>query len=136
MPWKTKEGNGITLGLPSGADATLRLVWDERGRDVAYVVNQSGEGDVNARLIACAPELILACREVFDAVIDNRRQVPEPVMEAAIRCRMIFVKAIGGTETRADDAAERRRELNKEAQRRRRARMKKNREATDGTPNG
>ena len=77
---------------------TLRVVWDQRGTDVAYVVNMHGEGDSNAALIAAAPDLLVACREVFDAIIDNHSRVPDRVMEAARQCRSAVCKAITGKE--------------------------------------
>jgi hypothetical protein len=76
----------------------LRVVWDPRGTDVAYVVNMHGEGDSNAALIAAAPDLFEACREMFDAAIDNHSRVPDRVMDAARKCRAAYSKAITGKE--------------------------------------
>jgi hypothetical protein len=98
MSWKTVRGNGIELGSPTGGTMDCRVVWDPRGTDVAYVVNVDGEGDSNAALIAAAPDLFNACREMFDAVIDNHRQVPARVVEAAWKCRAAYSKAITGKE--------------------------------------
>lgn len=137
MAWKTVENNGITLEFPTGGRESLRVVFDTAGSDVAYVVPDSRDnGNSNASLIAQAPSLLMACRRVWDAVLDAKTlDIPDELLLAAFDCRRAVCAAVTGRpiEMQPDDwLAKRRREQNRAAQQRCRARKKAAREATDG----
>jgi hypothetical protein len=138
MAWKTVENNGITLQFPTGGSDTLRVVFDPSGHDIAYVVpEQKDNGNGNAALIAQAPSLLMACRRVWDAVLDAyQHDIPDEVLLAAFDCRRAVVAAVTGKGCDRDPQgwlADRRREQNKAAQARCRARKKAAKEATDGS---
>lgn len=141
MAWKTVENNGITLQFPTGGSDTLRVVFDPSGHDIAYVVrDQKDNGNGNAALIAQAPSLLMACRRVWDAVLDaHQNDIPDEVLLAAFDCRRAVVAAVTGKCLDRDPKgwiADRRREQNKAAQARCRAKKKAAKEATDGTHSG
>jgi hypothetical protein len=136
MAWKTVEDNGISLVFPTGGSDSLRVVFDTEAGDVAYVVpTHEDNGNKNASLIATAPSLLMACRRVWDAVLDTRHDLPDEVLLAAFDCRRAVVQAV----IRKDHPwepeqwlAHRRREQNRAAQKRCRARKKTSKEAKDG----
>lgn len=136
MSWKTVKDNGIALVFPTGGTDSLRVVFDDRGTDVAYVVSNSHDnGNANAALIAATPQLLCACKRVLDAVVGAVMEVPDDVLLAALDCRRAVACAVSGEANFPDSErvlANRRRDQNKEAQRRCRARKKAAKEATDG----
>lgn len=137
MAWKTVENNGITLQFPAGGSDTLRVVFDPSGHDIAYVVpDQKDNGNGNAALIAQAPSMFMACRRVWDAVLDAYpHDIPDEVLLAAFDCRRAVVAAVTGNDIDRDPQgwlADRRRQQNRERQARCRARKKAAKEATDG----
>ena len=136
MAWKTVENNGITLQFPTGGSDTLRVVFDPSGHDIAYVVpDQKDNGNGNAALIAQAPSLLMACRRVWDAVLDaHQHDIPDEVLLAAFDCRRAVVAAVTGKclgRDSGDWLADRRREQNKAAQARCRARKKESKDGAD-----
>lgn len=95
MGWKTARNNGISLISPSLGRMDLRIVWDEKGSDIAYIVPicDRDNGNSNARLIAAAPDLWNACRLMWDAVAECGCQVPPQVLDAARHCKQLVVKS-------------------------------------------
>lgn len=135
MVWETVKDNGISLGFPTGGTDTLRVVFDPKGYDVAYVVDDRGSGNSNASLIAAAPDLFNACRLLWDAVMDCGDTVPDRVLVAAFGCKRACVKAVTGRPFHADPAdyvARRRREQGRIRQQRLRDKLKAEKEAADG----
>ena len=94
MAWKTVKDNHMELRLPTGGVDSFRIVWEEGGFDVCYVVPCDGSnGNANARLIAAAPDLWNACRLMWDAVAECGCQVPPQVLAAARHCKSVAVKS-------------------------------------------
>lgn len=140
MAWKTVEDNGITLQFPAGGTDSLRVVFDTQGHDIAYVVPDARDnGNSNALVIASAPELLSACKLVWDAVNDSQFELPNEILLAAFKCRRAFVSAVTGIQHPWNDEqfrVDRRREQNRAAQQRCRVRKKSAKGATDGTHAG
>jgi hypothetical protein len=136
VAWKTVQNNGVSLVFPTGGSDSLRVVFDTEGGDVAYVVPTSDDnGDKNAAVIAAAPSLLMACRRVWDAVLDTRQDLPDEVLLAAFDCRRAVLQAVISKDHPWEPEqwlAHRRRELNRAAQQRCRARKKANKESSDG----
>lgn len=67
--WRTVENNHVQLTGCLGETASFRVVWQEGGIDVAYVVPSSdgNNGNDSARLIAAAPCLLDAVNAVMEA---------------------------------------------------------------------
>lgn len=87
--WQASENNGITVCFPCGSSETLRIVFDESGKDVAYVIpTENDNGNANARLIAYAPALLDACMKMWRAAKGSDEYVPEAVFQAARLCRI------------------------------------------------
>jgi hypothetical protein len=137
MAWKTVNNNGITVVLPSGGTDSLRVVFDDAGRDVAYVVpNGSDNGNHNAAVIAAAPSLLDACRRVWDAVLDTGADLPDDILLAAFDCRRAVIAAVLNKDHPWQPEqwiAARRRDQSRCRQRRCRAKKRAAKEATDGT---
>jgi hypothetical protein len=94
MNWKTHRDNGISLSGPCGGTDSYRIVFDDNGLDVAYVVaTGTDNGNSNAKLIASAPRLANALRLVVEAIRLFRWTLPEPVLEAAKECRKALSEA-------------------------------------------
>lgn len=94
MAWKTVKDNNMELRLPTGGADSFRIVCEEDGSDVCYVVPCDGSnGNSNARLIAAAPDLWTACRLMWDAVADCGCNVPPQVLKAARHCKSVCVKS-------------------------------------------
>lgn len=135
MAWETVKDNGISLGFPTGGTDTLRVVFDPGGCDVAYVVDDRGNGNGNASLIAAAPDMFNACRRLWDAVMDCGDAVPDRVLVAAFDCKRACVKAVTGRSLDVDSvdwATRRSREQGRLRQQRLRAKRKAEKEATHG----
>lgn len=135
MCWETVKDNGISLGFPAGGTDTLRVVFDTKGADIAYVVDDRGLGNRNASLIAAAPDLFKACRLLWDAVMDCSATVPDRVLVAAFDCKRASVKAVSGRTFDADAVdwvTRHRREQGRIRQQRFRAKRKAEKEATHG----
>lgn len=68
----TVRNNHISLGMPSFSPASMRLVWnDQLSRDVAYVPpSDDDNGNANACLIAAAPELLHAAKDLCRKLIE------------------------------------------------------------------
>ena len=97
MNWKTCQDNGISLAGPCGGTDSYRIVFDDSGLDVAYVVATGQDnGNSNARLIASAPRLVNAIRLVVEAINLFKWILPEPVLEAAKECRKALDEASRG----------------------------------------
>jgi hypothetical protein len=95
MEWKTAKDNDIELRFPAGGVDSLRIVWQQGGSDVCYVVPCDGNnGNSNAKLIAAAPELWSACVLLIAAIDNCQDSVPAAVLEAATKCRCAASKAI------------------------------------------
>ena len=77
-PWKT-DGNGIVTGGPdfctSICETPVILWYTAGGRPEQQ--EQIEIARANARLIAAAPELLLACHKLLDMITDNRTHGPE-----------------------------------------------------------
>ena len=147
MSWKTVSNNGKLIVFPSGAEETMRVVWDERtGRDIAYVVPRKNGEDGDAEMVAACPELFNACRMLWDAVMDTGCNLPHGVLVAAFQCKAAVHKAICGSKplkplpedwatAQVLAADSRRRQLSRSRQRRCREKKRSLRtESTDGTP--
>ena len=93
-------------------------------------------GNGNAALIAQAPSLLMACRRVWDAVLDaHQHDIPDELLLAAFDCRRAVVAAVTGKGIERDPQdwlEDRRREQNRAAQARCRARKKAAKEAANG----
>lgn len=101
MEWKTVRDNGMSAIGPTGHSMDLRIVFDDIGGDVAYVVPDSDNdnGNKNARKIAAAPELLKACMDVWDAFIewdksDPDAYVPDAVSNAVTKCGVAICIAL------------------------------------------
>jgi hypothetical protein len=104
MAWKTAKDNGIDLVFPGGGTDSLRVVFDPKGIDIAYVVPTSSDnGNGNAALIAAAPDLLEACIGVLDVLVgwDPDRDMPEDLDEAGRLCLRAVMLAKGRHNTEA-----------------------------------
>lgn len=134
MNWRTISNNGITLGLPSGAVAIHRVVFEPGGRDIAYVVPDSRDsGNGNAAMIAAAPRLREACLEVWAAAESSGDDVPEQVWLAAQKCMEAFLASVWKPSDAVDSyRTQSRRAKDRERQRRCRERKAAAKEGKDG----
>ena len=67
--WMTVADNGVKLSFAGGDAVSHRIVFVERGRDIAYVVPTADDnGNGNARLIAAAPDLLEACKAMISTM--------------------------------------------------------------------
>jgi hypothetical protein len=136
VSWKTVPNNGISLQFPGGGTDSLRVVFDPFGHDIAYVVPSGpDDGNGNASLIAAAPDLLAACKRIWDAVVDARYELPDELLLAAFDCRRATVRAVSGNQCSANPEewlVRQRREQNRARQQRCRARKKAAQEPNDG----
>lgn len=88
--WQTAPNNGMKVSFPWGSSETLRIVFDQSGKDVAYVIpTNEDNGNANARLIAYAPSLLDVCRKMWREAKASKEYVPENVFQAARLCRIV-----------------------------------------------
>lgn len=137
MHWTTVQDNHIALQFPCGGTDSLRVVFDPAGGDIAYVLSDCRDnGNSNALLIAAAPDLFAACMRMLDAVFNAQQsELPDEILMAAFVCQRALVKAGVGkclTSNPEQRIAQKRREQNRLAQKRCRAKKKAAKEATDG----
>lgn len=65
-PWRTMRDNFISGSSLRGQLESARVVYSERGFDVAYCPPTDGDnGNTNARLIAAAPALLAELRALW-----------------------------------------------------------------------
>lgn len=90
-PWATNPVNAQVDAFDTGAPvAVCRLLWPTKKRSEA-------ETEANARLIASAPEMLMALRELVASCEDqDLGNIPEFSRRALNEARIVIAQALGG----------------------------------------
>lgn len=94
MKWKTVRNNHIDHWTGS-----LRVVWQDRGSDVCYVVPCDGDnGNATAMMIASLPDVFLAAINLCDLILQEEVMLDSEVVRKAVDCKQLITRSGFGNE--------------------------------------